>query len=103
MRVYVEYSVPVFVEVDFSDQAVVAVRVDDEQVEGPTTVIALEGGSLSARAASRALAVSGRGHWPSVGVRPVDDTPRGNSNGPHAVPATASVTSACAEAFQGVG
>lgn len=65
MRVHVEYSVPVLVEVDLDDETVVAVTVDDEQVEGPTTVIALEGGSVSARAASTALGIAEEDSWPA--------------------------------------
>ncbi len=66
MRVYVEYSVPVLVEVDLDDdQAVLAVMVDDEQVVGPTTVIALEGGSVSASAASRAIGIAEEDSWPA--------------------------------------
>lgn len=65
MRVYVEYSVPVLVEVDLDDQAVVAVRVDDEQVVGPTTVTTLEGGSVSVSLASPALGVAEEYSWPA--------------------------------------
>ncbi len=35
VHVYVEYKVPVLVEVDLDREAIVAVYVDDEQVEGP--------------------------------------------------------------------
>ena len=65
MRVYVEYSVPVLVEVDLDDEAVVSVRVDDEQVEEPMAVTPLEGGTVSDRTASRAIAVSWEVSWPA--------------------------------------
>jgi aspartyl aminopeptidase len=65
MRVHVEYSVPVLVEVDLDDETVVAVTVDDEEVEGSTTVVGLEGGSVSARAASTALRIAEEQSWPA--------------------------------------
>ncbi len=49
MRVYVEYSAPVLVEVDLEDESVLAVRVDDEQVDGPKAAISWKG-ALSRRA-----------------------------------------------------
>lgn len=65
MRVYVEYQVAVLVEVDLDEDEVVGVRVDDEQVEGPIGVIAVEPGGLSAATDARAMAVAERGSWPA--------------------------------------
>ncbi len=65
MRVYVEYSVPVLVEVDLDDESVLAVRADDEQVDGPKAAISLEGGTVAEGAASRAIAVAEENSWPA--------------------------------------
>ncbi len=65
MRVYVEYSAPVLVEVDLEDESVLAVRVDDEQVDGPKAATSSEGAILSEGAASRAIAVAEGGSWPA--------------------------------------
>jgi hypothetical protein len=40
MRLFVEDTVPVLVEVDVEHGAVVSARVDDESVEGPAGVVA---------------------------------------------------------------
>lgn len=66
MLVYVEYQVPVFVEVDLDRNAVVAVVVDDEQVEGPTGVIAGMPG-LSAADTVRAMGIAEADSWPAWG------------------------------------
>ncbi len=64
MRVYVEYLVPLLVEVDLDEDAVVAVVVDDEQVEGPGGVIAVTLG-LSAAEAVRATGIAEADSWPA--------------------------------------
>jgi hypothetical protein len=64
MRAYVEYNVPVLVEIDLDGDAVVAVRVDDEQVHGPTTVMAFGGHVLIDADAQRAIAVAEADSWP---------------------------------------
>lgn len=64
MRVYVQYSVPVLVEVDLDDNEIVAVLVEDEQVEGPTDVIAVDADGLSAGAGARAVPIAESESWP---------------------------------------
>lgn len=65
MRAYVEYRVPVLVEVDLDEDAVIAVTVDDEQVEGPTTVFGADGTSLPAAIARRATGIAEDDSWPA--------------------------------------
>lgn len=65
MRVCVEYQVPVLVEVDLDKGEVVGVCVDDEQVEGPIGVIAVDPDGLSAAATARAMAVAESESWPA--------------------------------------
>lgn len=55
MRAYVEFNVPVLVEIDLDEDVVVAVRVDDEHVDGPTTVVNSDGNDLSLADAQRAI------------------------------------------------
>lgn len=64
MRVYVEYQVPVLVEVDLDEEQVVAVVVDDEQVAGLSGVIALAYG-LSPAAGARAIRIAEDDPWPA--------------------------------------
>ena len=65
MRVYVEYRVPVLVEVDLDNESILAVRVDDEQVDRPKAATSSEGATLSEGAASRAIAVAEENSWPA--------------------------------------
>ena len=65
MRAYVEYNVPVLVEIDLDGDAVVAVRVDDEQIDGPTTVMASDGRVPSDAEAQRGIAVAEAESWPA--------------------------------------
>lgn len=65
MRVYVEYRVPVLVEVDLDEEAIVGVYVDDEQVEGPADVIGLDPAGLAADEASQAIDVAESEGWPA--------------------------------------
>jgi hypothetical protein len=64
VRVYVQYKVHVLVEVDLDDEEVVAVLVDDEQLEGPADVIAVDA-DVSALASARALAIAENESWPA--------------------------------------
>ncbi len=64
MTVYVEYKVPVLVEVDLDAEAIVGVYVDDEQVDGPGDVIVVAPGGLSADEAARAVAIAEADSWP---------------------------------------
>jgi hypothetical protein len=64
MKVYVEYRVPVLVEVDLDNEEIVGVCVDDEQVHGPSDVIVVEPGGLPADRSSRAVAIAEADTWP---------------------------------------
>lgn len=64
-RAYVEYNVRVLVEIDLDEDAVVAVRVDDEQVEGPRTVMDSDGHRLGAGDAHRGISVAEADSWPA--------------------------------------
>jgi hypothetical protein len=63
MTVFVEYRVPILVEVDERLGAVVSVRVDDDDVEGPLGVVAEH--ELSAANERRALAIAEAEPWPA--------------------------------------
>jgi hypothetical protein len=63
MRVFVEYRVPVLVEVDDEDGSVVSVRVDDECVEGPFGVVS--DFELSDDDELRVIAVAEGDMWPA--------------------------------------
>jgi hypothetical protein len=65
VRVYVEYQVPVLVEVDLDEGEVVAVCVEDEQVDGPRGVIVLDPGGLSTASTARAIAIAEGDSWPA--------------------------------------
>lgn len=65
MHVFVEYKVSVLVEVDLVEEAIVGVHVDDEQVEGPSDVIALDSGGVTDDEASRAVTVAESESWPA--------------------------------------
>ena len=68
MHVFVEYRVPVLIEVDLEDEAIVGVYVDDEQVEGPSDVIALDSDGLVGDEASRAVELAEGESWPTWGL-----------------------------------
>ncbi|MGQ0616234.1 MAG: hypothetical protein ACT4PW_04470 [Acidimicrobiia bacterium] len=65
MRMYVEYRVPVLVEVDLDEEVIVGVYVDDEQVEGPSDVIGLDSEGVAADEASQAIDVAESEGWPA--------------------------------------
>jgi len=65
VRVYVEYQVPVLVEVDLDEGEVVAVCVDDERADGPTGVIAFDPAGLSTASTARAIAIAETDSWPA--------------------------------------
>jgi len=65
MHVYVEYKVPVLVEVDLDQEAIVGVYVDDEQVEGPYDVIGIDPDGLAAAEAFRAVELAESESWPA--------------------------------------
>lgn len=65
MRCYVEYRVPVLVQVDLEEDRIVSVVVDDEQVEGPVGVIAVEAAGLSEPEHRAALRLPEEGSWPA--------------------------------------
>ncbi|MGQ0615760.1 MAG: hypothetical protein ACT4PW_02020 [Acidimicrobiia bacterium] len=65
MPFYVEYTVPILVEIDLDEEAVVGVYVDDEHVEGPTDVVAVEAHPLSEIESNRAVKIAEQGSWPA--------------------------------------
>lgn len=65
MHVYVEYKVPVLVEVDLDLGAIVGVYVDDEQVEGPSGVINLNPDGSAGTETSRAIELAESESWPA--------------------------------------
>lgn len=65
MRCYVEYRVPALVEVDLERDEIVSVAVDDEQVEGPVGVIAVEGEGISRTEESAAVRLAEEESWPA--------------------------------------
>lgn len=65
MHVYVEYKVPVLVEIDLDEEAIVGVYVDDEQVEGPSDVIGVDPHGLAGAEASRAVELVESESWPA--------------------------------------
>ena len=68
MRVFVEYNVPVLVEVDDQQGTVVSVRIDDECVDGPVGLFTEY--ELSEDDERRALAIAEANVWPAwdIGV-----------------------------------
>ena len=65
MHVYVEYKVPVLVEVDLDREAIVGVYVDDEHAEGPSDVIGVDPDGLAAAEVSRAIELADSESWPA--------------------------------------
>ncbi len=65
MPIYVEYKVPVLVEIDLEEEAVVGVCVDDERVEGPTDLVVVDERTLSSTEVERARAVAESENWPA--------------------------------------
>ena len=65
MRAFVEYNVPVLVEIDLDEEAVVAVRVDDEHVDGPRAVMDSDGHRLGAGETERAISIAETDSWPA--------------------------------------
>ena len=65
MRAYVQYNVPVLVEIDLDEEAVVAVRVDDEHVDGQRAVMDSDGHRLGAGEAERAISIAETDSWPA--------------------------------------
>lgn len=65
MPIYVEYKVPVLVEVDLEQEAIVGVYVDDEQVEGPSDVIGVDPDGLAGAEVSRAVELAESESWPA--------------------------------------
>lgn len=63
MTVFVEYRVPVLVEVDENVGAILSVRVDDDEVDGPIGVVADQ--ALSAAEERHALAIAEAEPWPA--------------------------------------
>lgn len=53
------------VKVDLDEEAIVGVYVDDEQVEGPSGILALEPGGVSDADASRAVQLAESENWPT--------------------------------------
>jgi len=64
VTVFVEYRVPVLVEVDENASVIVSVRVDDESVEGPFGAVMTEW-EISADEEGRAIAVAETESWPA--------------------------------------
>lgn len=81
MPVYVEYKVPVLVRVDLDEEAIVGVYVDDEQVEGPSGILALAWRRVGRRCIAGGSARR-EGELADVGVRLVASA-RGESSPPH--------------------
>lgn len=65
MRVYVEYRVPVLVEVDLDAGRVLSVHVDDESVEGPMGVIDVSPRTSSETEAATAIDLAEKETWPA--------------------------------------
>lgn len=63
MTVFVEFRVPVLVEVDESLGTIVSVCVDDDEVDGPIAVVADH--ELSAANERRAVAIAEAEPWPA--------------------------------------
>lgn len=64
MTIFVEYQVPVLVEIDERERRVVSVRVDDESVAGPFGVMDIDSSQVPARRRARAVAVADETSWP---------------------------------------
>ncbi len=63
MRLFVDYTVPVLVEVDVERGTIMFVRVDDESVEGPSGVVADDIGPTTDEE-RLALAIAEDEAWP---------------------------------------
>lgn len=64
MAIFVRYVAPVLVEVDLEHDGVVGVHVDDERVEGPGDVFAIDHAGPVPVDAARARRVPEAADWP---------------------------------------
>jgi len=65
MTSFVVYQVPLLVEVDEQQGAVVSVRVEDEGAHDPVDVVDLAGGVLTDERRQRLIEVAEAAQWPA--------------------------------------
>ncbi len=65
MAITLVFNVPVHVEVDEVDGAVLSVKVDDERAEGPVEVLGGAEGEDAAQLLARVAAIADETSWPA--------------------------------------
>lgn len=65
MAITLVFNVPVHVEVDEVDRAVLSVKVDDERAEGPVEFLGGPEGKDSAQVLASATAIADEVSWPA--------------------------------------